>query len=121
MKYLLIVALLTGCASKPDYTEVEWALATKKARINQLYLFDSSKASQDMLANMNSVSLKNGFTSGFTEERIAQLHEHEMKLFYKGWNKPYKLEKDTGLSLQTYLDYCKNFGHDPKTYVKFMD
>jgi uncharacterized protein YceK len=72
MKYLLIMVLLAGCATVPDYTEVERVLAAKKARINQLYHFDSSQASQKMLANMNSVSLKNGFTSGYTEERISQ-------------------------------------------------
>ena len=44
-----------------------------------------------------------------------------MSLFKSQWNQPYDIKKDMLLTLPKYLEYCKAYNYDSKTYIDFMD
>lgn len=109
---LLLILLFIGCKAKVEKPS-EWEIEMKKSDILLRYRVDSIEAASEYRIELiHTTSLPEAL-----RERTVRAH---MLDFHKRWSTPYSLMRDTSFKMQTYLDYCKNFGHDPKTYINFM-
>lgn len=44
-----------------------------------------------------------------------------MAVFANEWNKPYKLEKDRFITVESYVEYCKAYKYDPVDYLAVLN
>lgn len=113
MKLFLILTLFfIGCKETVDAPE-DWKIEMKRDQIASNFRIDSIRAATEY---ENELIRTTNMSEKMREEKVRT----HMVIFYSKWNSPYSIMKDTALTMKTYLEYCKNYGHDPKTYINFM-
>ena len=119
MKNLLIPALLLlfscnakesekGELTEQQKTELKQSIEMHNVAAQKKFMSDSVQKAQHY---------RIGYV-GLAEDTVEKYLKLQMVDYYKDWNKPYDIQKDRNLTLESYLEYCKTHNYLPAEYIK---
>jgi len=109
---LLLSVILSSCKNEDLSPEEKQILQTHITRHN---IATEARFVQDSIHELQEHRAKYQlkYKTGFSEF----LKDH-MILFSNNWNRPYNINKDRTLTLDSYLDYCGVHKYNPKEQIK---
>lgn len=107
---LLSIFVLSSCGMSKDDKD------TLEANI----LIHNTKASYQFISARNDEELRLNMKYFGKKEKQTMINL-DLAAWESEWFRFYDIKKDTALTMEKYLEYCKANGFDPKTKIKFLD
>jgi Mg2+ and Co2+ transporter CorA len=111
---LTLLFLIFSCAShltEEDKTQLSKKIESRNTLLRLKFVADSS-------AEVIKI-VKENYPK--PEHAIKDYLKSHMDSFSTNWNNPYAIKKDRNLTLDKYLNYCRENKTDPKDYINYMD
>ncbi len=113
MAVFLIAACNGGDLSKSKKDAIQFTLEIHNSNPELKFKLDSVTEGSNFEISLLKYHL--------SKDSSTSLIKRQMKIFANDWNTPYDIKKDRDITLDKYVDYCKDNKYDPETYYKVLD
>lgn len=117
MKYLVLILCLSSLwACSGELSQKE-----REELAHYINLHNSeAKTQMDIALIKEETEYKIRHMDQSKEEWFSQKLRSHLNLFAMNYNQPYDIRKDTALTVEKYLQYCKAHNYAPKEYIQFL-